>query len=50
MMPDRNAVETSIASQWHGKHVPVAMNMHITTEKLLEAVFSVGLSRSYIGQ
>jgi hypothetical protein len=43
-------VETSVARRWLDIHVPLTMNAHVTTEKLLEAVFSVGLSRSYIGQ
>jgi hypothetical protein len=31
--------KTSIASQWHGKRVLVAMNTHATIEEPWEAVF-----------
>jgi hypothetical protein len=32
---------TSIAKQWHGKHLSALTNNHATTKELLEAVFSV---------
>jgi hypothetical protein len=40
--------ELAIARQQHGKHVSAAMNKHATTEKLLEAEFSIwSMSRLY---
>jgi hypothetical protein len=33
--------ETAIASQWHAKHVSMAMATHATIEELLEGVFSM---------
>jgi hypothetical protein len=30
----------AISRQWIGKHIPSAMNMHVTMELLLETVFS----------
>jgi hypothetical protein len=35
------AKETAIARQWLSKHVPAATDIYATTEKLLEAVFSM---------
>jgi hypothetical protein len=31
--------ETAIARQWLGKHVPVALDAHITVGELMEVVF-----------
>jgi hypothetical protein len=33
--------EMITARQWFCKHIPVAMNIHTTTEALLEVVFSM---------
>jgi hypothetical protein len=33
--------ETAIARQWLGKHIPAATNIHATTKKLLDVVFSM---------
>jgi hypothetical protein len=33
--------EVAIARQWPGKHTPTATDMHKTTQKLFEAVFSI---------
>jgi hypothetical protein len=39
--------KATVARQWHGKHVPAAMNKH-TPEELLEALFSIRLHQGYI--
>jgi hypothetical protein len=37
-----------VSGQQIGKHIPMAMNMHITTELLLETVFSTqSVQRGY---
>jgi hypothetical protein len=33
--------KTSIARQWHSKHISAVRNNHATTEESLEAVFSM---------
>jgi hypothetical protein len=42
-MPERIAEpeETSIARQRLGKHIPAAMDVHATTEEMLETAFSM---------
>jgi hypothetical protein len=33
--------ETSIARQWLGKYIPMAMDIHASTKKLFEVVFTL---------
>jgi hypothetical protein len=38
--------ETPVARQWLGEHVPMALDMHIRVEELMEVVFMCGPCRS----